>query len=100
MAYCLVWSFEVAPQHRPEFERIYAGDGDWAKLFAQGDGFLGTELLTDAETPGRYVTVDRWRTADDFAAFKRERAESYGALDVECEDLTAVETRLGAFTCP
>ncbi len=69
-------------------------------LFARAGGFIATELLADAETPGRYVTIDRWRTARDFATFKHEHAEAYAALDMACEGLTTAETRLGAFTCP
>ncbi len=97
MTHCLVWQFEVAPEHRAEFERIYAADGDWARLFAQGEGFLGTDLLTDAETPGRYLTLDRWRSAGDFAVFKRSHAAAYATLDAACEHLTITETRIGAF---
>ncbi|MEI9903535.1 MAG: antibiotic biosynthesis monooxygenase family protein [Asticcacaulis sp.] len=97
MTYVLIWQFRVAPEHRADFERIYAPDGDWAALFARSDGFLGTELLKDTEQPGRYVTLDRWASAGAFAAFKRLHAEAYATLDVACEGLTESETRVGAF---
>lgn len=97
MAHIILWSFEVAPAHRAAFARIYAADGDWARLFALGEGFLGTELLKEDGATGRYLTVDRWRTADDFAAFKAFHAEAYAALDARCEGLTASEMRIGGF---
>lgn len=97
MTHVLVWRFDVAPEHRAEFERVHAGDGDWARLFAQGDGFLETDLLKDAEQPGRYLTLDRWRSAEDFTAFRQAHAAAYAALDAACEGLTASETCIGAF---
>ncbi len=97
MTHGLVWSFAVAPENQEAFERIYAGKGDWAWLFRQADGFLGTELLKDADRPGHYMTIDRWTSQAAFAAFKASHAEAYAALDSHCEGLTASEMRIGAF---
>ena len=50
-------------------------EGDWARFFRQGSGYIGTELLRDVETPGRYLVVDRWETAaayNDFTAAHRD----------------------------
>lgn len=92
----LVWEFRVPAAHREEFERRYGPAGDWARLFARGEGYLGTQLLRDAADPGRYLTLDRWRSAADWEAFRAAHAADYAALDAMCEALTTDERALGA----
>ena len=71
----LVFSYEVRD---PEaFEHAYGPDGDWASFFRQGRGYIGTELLRDVETPGRYLVVDRWDTAEAYNTFAAEHREEY-----------------------
>jgi heme-degrading monooxygenase HmoA len=71
----LVFSYEV--RDAAEFERVYRTDGEWAAFFRQGRGYIGTELLRDVETAGRYLVVDRWESADAYNAFVAERREEY-----------------------
>jgi heme-degrading monooxygenase HmoA len=69
----LIFSYEV--RDPAEFERVYGPEGEWARFFGQGRGYIGTELLRDVEVPGRYVVVDRWDSAEaynDFAAANRD----------------------------
>jgi heme-degrading monooxygenase HmoA len=91
----IVWQFEVAAEHRAEFERVYSAHGDWAQLFRQADGFIAVELLRD-ET-GTYLAIDRWRSHADYDAFRARWAEPYAALDRRCEALTLRETPIGHF---
>ena len=98
MAHVILWRFRVAPEHRAAFEAAYAADGDWARLFAQAPGFLGTELLHACDAPGTYVTVDRWDDATSHAAFLTAFGDAYHALDARMEGLTLAEERIGAFT--
>jgi heme-degrading monooxygenase HmoA len=95
--YVILWEFRVAPERCAAFEAAYGPDGDWARLFAQGAGFIEVELLRCADEPGRYVTVDRWRSRADFDAFKRAFGTAYEALNVVLEQLKASEQRIGAF---
>ena len=95
--YVIVWEFRVPAERRAAFETAYGPTGDWARLFAQGAGFIAVELLRCAEEPGRYVTLDRWRRAADFDAFKRDFGAAYEALNVKLEHLKAREQRIGAF---
>jgi heme-degrading monooxygenase HmoA len=71
----LVFSYEV--RDTAGFERVYGPDGDWAGFFRQGTGYLGTELLRDLETPGRYLVVDRWDSAETYNAFVSEHRDEY-----------------------
>lgn len=92
----LVWEYQVPAAHVAEFERRYGPDGEWAQLFRRGAGYLGTTLLRDPDAPGRYVTLDRWRSAHDWLAFKSAHAVEYAALDAVCDALTTSERSLGA----
>src|SRR5205807_40428 len=95
--YVLVWTYEVRAEHAAEFARAYAADGAWARFFAPGIGYLGTELLADAAQPLRYLTIDRWTTPAAYAAFRDAHRADYDALDRRYEALTERETFVGAF---
>jgi heme-degrading monooxygenase HmoA len=93
----IVWEYTVPEAHRGAFERAYGPDGDWAVLFRSASGYLGTELLRDEKAPGRYLTLDRWTTQEDFDAFKTVSATTYETMDRQFEGLTSQEAKLGTF---
>ncbi len=97
MAWVTIWTFDVRPEHEPAFVRTYGADGAWARLFRESPGYLGTSLLRDDRVPGRFATLDRWRSRADFDRFKAEHAEAYAALDRACEAWTTQEQALGGF---
>jgi len=97
MAHVIVWRFRVRPEHIAGFERAYGPDGDWAQLFRQCNGYLGTELVRDVAVPGLYLTFDRWRSAADYDAMLRGHVGDYTRLDADCAVLTLTEDKLGAF---
>jgi len=92
----LVFSYEVV-RDAAEFERVYGMEGEWAEFFRQGRGYIGTELLRDAEAPSRYLVIDRWESADAYNAFVAAHREEY----MERVDATRFhydsELRLGTF---
>ena len=59
--------------------------------------YVGTLLLKDTTTSGRYVTVDRWRDVRAFLDFRSACSPQYAQLDQECGKLTVAEQRLGVF---
>ena len=95
--YQIVWSFEVKPERIEEFERVYGPGGEWAKLFGKAPGFKGTELLRDVDTPGKYLTIDRWGSREDFWRLREAFRAEYVALDARCEALTKKEKLIGDF---
>jgi len=95
--FVILWQFDIAEDKIPGFEAAYGAAGTWAALFARSAEYLGTELLKDAYVPGRYVTVDRWRSEEAFRAFRAAHDPDYEALDRACDPLTGAETRIGAF---
>lgn len=84
-----IWEFVPAPGREDAFLRIYGPDGDWAQLFRQALGYLGTEL-TQTEA-GAYRTTDRWEAEAAWIVFRQKHAAAYEALDRACEDLTISE---------
>jgi heme-degrading monooxygenase HmoA len=89
-----VWEYDVPEESRAEFERRYAADGDWARLFASSAGFHGTELFTSLSVPGRYLTVDRFADEEAWRSFLREHEDAYHRLDLATESLTTDEREL------
>ena len=65
--------------------------------FASPDAFAPSLLLRDRAVPHRYVTVDRWRSEEDYARFRQRFAEDYRALDERCRELTLHERALGTY---
>lgn len=92
-----VWEFTVAAVRTPEFEAAYGVDGEWVRLFRRDPDYLGTELLRDRHTPGRYLTVDRWRSAAACHAFRERHAAEMQAIDARGAALTTAERPLGEF---
>jgi heme-degrading monooxygenase HmoA len=95
--YIAVWEFQVKPEKAAEFEEIYGPEGAWAQLFRRSASFLGANLLCDLETPGRYLTLDRWISRDALRHFKQIHHNEYSTLDKHCEGLTVKEVFIGDF---
>ena len=91
----LIFSYEVRDD--AEFERVYGPEGEWAQFFRQGRGYVGTELLRDVETPGRYVVIDRWESAEAYNDFVAANREEYMRRVDETRFLYDSELRFGTF---
>ena len=96
--FVVVWQFEIAEDKTAAFEAAYGPDGSWAQLFRSSPDYRGTELLRDAYVPGCYLTIDRWASEDAFRTFRKEHDKEYEFIDRSCDELTARETRIGAYT--
>ena len=92
--YTRVWQYEVVAGREAEFERAYADDGAWARLFAHSEGFLGTELFRSLSRPCDYLTVDRFTSEDAFRRLLEQQAGSYAELDRQSEVLTQSEQEI------
>ena len=80
-----------------EFERVYGPEGDWTAFFRAGDGYVGTELLRDVETPGRYLVIDRWETREAYQAFVDANRDEYMRRVDETAFHYDQELRVGTF---
>ena len=93
----VVWTYRVAAGREAQFEALYSADGEWSRLFERSPAYLGTQLLRDVAEPLRFVTIDRWRTREDYEAFIASERPDYAALDARGDVLTVEEIRVGAF---
>ena len=95
--YVIIWKFAVKPGLENDFESVYGPKGTWAQFFRRGQGYIETELLRDTSVPGHYITIDRWESKGAYEEFKTRFADSYSAIDQECEVLTESETKIGTY---
>jgi quinol monooxygenase YgiN len=92
-----IWEYQVKADRLDEFMRVYGPQGEWVKLFQKGTGYISTDLHQDVSDPGRFLTVDSWRSAADRDRFRKEFADEFERLDRYCEQFTARETLVGEF---
>lgn len=95
--YLVIWEFHARRGMEAAFENAYGPQGAWSRLFGSGEGYLRTELVRDLETTGRYLTMDFWSSKQAYEQFRLANADQYRAIDEECEELTASESKLGEF---
>jgi heme-degrading monooxygenase HmoA len=100
IAYTSLWEFIVEPEQVEEFERHYGSEGSWVALFRQAPGYIQTLFLRDSMASHRFVTIDRWESADAHRNFPSAFSVQYADLDRRCERLTTRETLLGHFDEP
>ncbi len=93
----IIWRFRAKAEKVEEFQKTYAADGDWSRLFARASGYQGTELLADTSDPRVFVVIDRWETRAAHEGFRSEYGAEYKALDEACCELTDEETEIGQF---
>ncbi|HEX5941052.1 MAG TPA: antibiotic biosynthesis monooxygenase [Anaerolineales bacterium] len=91
----ITWEYHVRAEHITEFEEVYSATGAWAELFQKSKGYLGTELLVDKGHSHRYITIDRWRSSQDYESFLAQWKNEYEHLDAQCAGLTEREILLG-----
>ena len=89
-----LWEFEVKSGSEELFERTYAADGEWARLFRRDAGYRGTRLLRDVGGERVYVTMDSWESRAAYEEFREKFAAEYERLDAKCEGMTTRERNL------
>jgi heme-degrading monooxygenase HmoA len=92
-----IWQYEVAEGREQDFERIYAADGDWATLFAVSNGYVGTELYRCIGSSRRYITIDRFSSAEAWHRLLDKHGARYAGIDRLAEATTSTERELIAF---
>src|SRR5262245_59315712 len=97
MNYVIVWEFRIRPETETEFIEKYGSQGVWARFFGGDEGYIRTELVRDEADRSRFLTLDYWRSKEDFKRFREQNLDGYERLDQECAQLTEAEAYLGAF---
>ena len=91
-----VFQYTATAGKSAEFEQAYGADGDWVRLFATAEGYLGSTL--EGADGGRYRTQDHWRSAADFTAFLAANQRAYDKVDRVYAALKSTEEHCGHFT--
>jgi heme-degrading monooxygenase HmoA len=91
----LVFAYEA--RDPADFERVYGPEGEWAAFFRGAAGYVGTELLRDVETTGRYLVVDRWESREAYQAFVDAHRDEYMRRVDETVFHYEQELRVGTF---
>ncbi len=97
MSYVRLWRYEVTPGREHDFVKAYGPEGDWARLFRRGEGYLGTELLRASPPATGYLTLDRWRSETDWRRFLEKQHSAYAELDRLLAPLCQENVELGNF---
>jgi len=95
--YVIVWEFWTRPGSEAEFIEKYGPEGAWARFFRESEGYIRTELVRDVTEARRFLTLDYWKSEEEFNRFRKQNLAEYERLDKEFEGLTERETHLGAF---
>ena len=96
--FVIIWEFLINPRKRRAFELAYGPDGEWARFFRKGSGYLRTELIRDSQKPERYITLDYWKSRKHYETFIRQNRKMYETIDETCEILTTRELEIGKFS--
>jgi heme-degrading monooxygenase HmoA len=96
--YEILWMYEVSTDMRARFEQVYGPSGEWARLFAQADGFVEVVLARADDATNTYVTIDRWRDRQAYEDFQRRFAQSYQELNASLSELSTNQVRIGSFS--
>jgi heme-degrading monooxygenase HmoA len=94
MSFAAVFTYEVDPDGVDAFEAVYGPDGEWARYFRAGEGYLGTELLRRGSS---YVVIDRWRSEAAYDAFLAAAGDEYRRRNDAAAALWSEEQVLGRF---
>jgi heme-degrading monooxygenase HmoA len=93
--FAAVFLYEVDPAGAQAFEAAYGSDGTWARFFARGEGYAGTELWRGPG--GRYLLIDRWSSEGAYEAFLGTHGDEYRRRSDEAERLYLSEQPLGRY---
>ena len=94
MGFAAVFLYEVDHGGHDAFVAVYGPEGDWARFFAAGAGYRGTELLRAGD---RYLLIDRWSTRAAYEAFLEANAAEYARRNEAAARLWRGEEDLGRF---
>jgi len=94
MSFAAVFLYEVDTDGHDAFQSVYGSAGEWARFFAAGEGYLGTELLRSGD---RYLLIDRWRSRGEYDAFIAAHADEYARRNEAARSLWRREEDVGRF---
>ena len=95
--YSYVWEFLVHPDYKTEFESSYGSGGEWVSLFGQDSAYIQTKLLKDWNNPLRFMTIDTWKSREQYLSFREKFQKEFETLEEKYVGFTLSERFLGDF---
>jgi heme-degrading monooxygenase HmoA len=95
--FVVLWEFDVKQEYEQQFTVAYSASGSWAGLFGTSGGHVETRLLKNVAVPLRYITMDVWRSREEYDGFLAAHREEYRLLDEQSAAYTTRERHLSSF---
>ena len=93
----IIWEYKVKPEQAAKFEEAYGKNGEWDKLFKQSKAYKGTELVVKDLENQVYMTIDSWKSLEQYEQFIQKNSKEYKRLDKKFNNLTLEEKEIGIF---
>ncbi len=93
----VLYRYHVHPAQQAAFQQAYGPKGPWARLFSEVPAFVRTRLFAHKREANIFVTIDVWRSKEEYDRFRSERAQEYARLDRELHLLYLEELLLGYY---
>lgn len=67
------------------------------RLFRLDPAYIHSDILSDLEQPGHYLTLDHWKNHTAYRAFRERIRDEYQKIDALCEQYTLSERQIGDY---
>jgi len=94
----VIWEYKVKTDQIEKFEEIYNKDGEWVRFFKKSRAYKKTELIVKDKENSIYMTIDTWKTLEQYELFIKTHQKEYKRLDNSCRKLTIEENEIGIFS--
>lgn len=94
----VVWQFQVKPERRKDFERLYGADGDWTAVSRRSRSFIGSSFLREFTSEPTYVLVEYWSEMLPYERHLVDLSDEIAALERSRDEMLVSTTPLGVFT--
>ena len=93
--FIVIWQYKIHETYREAFEELYGQNGKWVQLFKTAAEYKGTQLIKDVSSFNQYVTIDEWESQEMYEKFLADHEKEFKAIDVEGENFTISEVKIG-----
>ena len=94
----LVWQFQVKPESRDDFERLYGANGDWTAIARKSRSYLGSSFLHDMSEATRYLLTEYWSEMVVYERHQEDFRDEIASLNERRDVLLVASQPLGVFT--
>ncbi len=94
----VIWEYKVKPEKASEFEAAYGKEGEWSRFFKQSKAFKGSELIVKDLENHVYMTIDKWKSIEQYDQFMQQNMKEYKRLDQKLAAYTILKEEIGIFS--